>query len=94
MTTSPNDIVGVDMEKTEVRYAAALVSALLPLAQIADAFDANELDDEARKRCGKNLEHECTTPHEKIELYTGRGGRCLLTLADCMKARDLLRGIR
>jgi hypothetical protein len=62
----------------------ALTTALQPLVKIADAYDENELDDEARKHWtyGTN-----DTPHEDIEIYQGRGGRQLLTLKDCMVAR-------
>lgn len=66
-----------------------LREALKPLVAIADAFDANELDDEARKFWGQHGVN--TTPHENIELYAGRGGKELLTLADCMLARQLVR---
>lgn len=69
---------------------ARLVAALRPLAAIADAYDANELDDEARKFWGRTLEHENTTPPEQIELYAGRGGRRLLTLAHALAARAVL----
>jgi hypothetical protein len=65
-----------------------LRGALEPLRRIADAFDANELDDEARKFWGQHSVN--TTPHEDIELYQGRGGKQLLTLADCMFARAAL----
>ena len=65
-----------------------LREALEPLRRIADAFDANELDDEARKFWGQHSVN--TTPHEDIELYQGRGGKQLLTLADCMFARAAL----
>lgn len=64
---------------------------LRPLAAIADAFDKNELDDEARKFWGPDGEHENTTPHDQIEIYQGRGGRELLTLEDAMIAREALR---
>ena len=66
---------------------ARLRAALQPLVKIADAYDENELDDEARKHWtyGTN-----DTPHEDIELYQGRGGRQLLTLKDCMVARAAL----
>lgn len=67
-----------------------LVDALRPLVDIADAYDANELDDEARKRWGRSLEHENTRSPDEIELYQGRGGKRLLTLADAMRARDAL----
>lgn len=67
--------------------ATSLMLALAPLVAIADAYDANELDDEARKRWGKNLEHENVTPPDAIEIYSGRGGKELLTLAVCLHAR-------
>lgn len=67
-----------------------IIHALQPLVAIAEAYDANELDDEARKRWGRNYEHENTTPPEDIILYTGRGGKTLLTLADCLNARRVL----
>ena len=71
---------------------AKVVEALTPLAAIADAFDANELDDEARKFWGQHSVN--TTPHEDIELYQGRGGKQLLTLADCTFARATLAEIK
>lgn len=71
---------------------AALEAALAPLVAIADAYDDNALDPDARKRWGPNLEHENLRPPEQIELYTGRGGRRLLTLRDCLRAREAVRG--
>lgn len=71
---------------------AALVEAISPLVAIADAFDANELDDEARKFWGQHSVN--TTPHENIVLYSGRGGKEMLTLADCMKARATLARVK
>lgn len=68
-------------------HTPGLVAALRPLAAIADAYDANELDDEARKFWGVECQHENNTPPDRIELYAGRGGRRLLTLADCFAAR-------
>lgn len=65
-----------------------LAAALAPLLAIADAYDDNDLDDEARKRWGRNLEHENDTPPERIQLYHGRGGKPLLTLAQCFAARE------
>lgn len=66
---------------------------LTRLAVIADAYDANALDDEARKYWGESPVQYNQQPHEQIELYQGRGGKQLLTLADCMKARELLRAL-
>jgi hypothetical protein len=67
-----------------------LAAALKPLASIADAFDANELDDDARKHWGLENEHTNQTPCYLIELFCDRGGRSLLTLADAMVARRAL----
>lgn len=69
----------------------ALEDALAPLVAIADAYDANELDDEARRFWGKDLDNENWTKPESIELYSGRGGRELLTLAHCLAARGVVR---
>lgn len=65
--------------------------SLLPLVQIANAYDANELDDGARKFWGSDNQNENTTNPEDIVLYSGRGGKALLTLADALNARDVLR---
>lgn len=65
----------------------AISTLVSPLIAIANAYDANELDDEARKFYGQNLEHETTTCPSAIVLYSGRGGRDLLTLQDCLLAR-------
>ena len=51
-----------------------LIDTLKPLAAIMDAYDENNLDDEARKFWGVNLEHENTTPFDQQVLYSGRGG--------------------
>lgn len=72
-------------------YIKALEEALHPLIEIADAYDANNLDDEARKFWGKDLENENKTDPGVIELYSGRGGKQLLTLGECLEARDLVR---
>lgn len=63
-----------------------LLNALQPLVAIADAYDANELD-EALPTWGS------ATP-DNIELYAGRGGKKLLTLADCLAARQVVRKSR
>lgn len=73
-------------------HAADLAGALAPLVDIADAYDANELDDSARKTWGPNDEHENTQAPTDIELYSGRGGRQLLTLEHCMAARRAVKG--
>lgn len=71
-----------------------LIEAAEVLAKIADAYDDNALDDEARKFWGLNDEHENKIDPAKIELYSGRGGRRLLTLADCLRAREALKAHR
>lgn len=56
-----------------------LKKALQPLKAIADAFDDNAL-----------YEHLNDRDPATIELYSGRGGRQLLTLKHCLDARTLL----
>jgi hypothetical protein len=73
-----------------------LRKALAPLVAIADAYDRNALDDEARKWWGTDSPRDPAgrfndTPPEQIELVSGRGGMRLLTLAQCLDAR---RGLR
>lgn len=67
-----------------------LTRALQPLADIATAYERNELDDEARRFHGPNNEHENHRDARTIELYSGRGGKQLLTLQQCFDARDAL----
>lgn len=74
-------------------FARELVHRLEPLAVIADRYDSNDLDDEARKHWGPGPDHDehtNSTPPEKIELYTGRGGSPLLNLKHCRDARETL----
>jgi hypothetical protein len=68
-----------------------LLQALKPLADIANAYDNDELDDEARKFWGSNQEFMNNRDPSAIELYQSRGGRTLLTLRDCFTARTLLK---
>lgn len=84
---------GQPVDANEALFLAApdLYAACKVLAAIADAYDDNALDDEARKFWGENHEHRNTTPPEQIELYDGRGGKRLLTLADCFAARAAVR---
>lgn len=75
-----------------VTLRSAIMFALEPLVEIADAYDANELDDEARRWWGDEFNRNYTTRKpEDTELYAGRGGRRLLTLADCLRAREVRR---
>lgn len=66
----------------------SVIEILQPLIDIADAYDSNNLDDEARRFWGLELENENQTDPRDIELYTGRGGRRLLTLKQCFDARQ------
>lgn len=71
-----------------------LKRAVAPLVDIANAYDENELDDEARNVWGPAPDYNAftnNTPPAQIELYSGRGGKRLLTLADCLKAREVAR---
>ena len=63
---------------------------LQPLVDIALAFHANELDDEARKYWGPSYQYENKANPHDIELYTGRGGKRLLTLQDCLNVLEAL----
>ncbi|MBN7763705.1 hypothetical protein JYP52_21435 [Nitratireductor aquibiodomus] len=65
--------------------AEAIRSALQPLADIADAYESNALD-EARKEWGE-------TDPATVELYQGRGGKRMLTLQDAFRARDAIRSL-
>lgn len=58
------------------------------LSDIADAYDLNDLAGEAKKFTGTRLEHENKKDPSQIILCTGYGGRVLLTLQDCLIARD------
>jgi hypothetical protein len=66
--------------------------ALQPLADIWSAYLANRLDDEARRFWGPTLEFENQRPMHEIILYSGRGGKTLLTLQDCRNAFIALNG--
>ncbi len=63
-----------------------LCAALKPIARIADEAD-NEGLDEWRP----SWAHTPNDP-KRVELYAGRGGKELLTLADVYAARDALKG--
>jgi hypothetical protein len=65
-----------------LRTGQGLFEAIQPFVKISRAYDANELDDGARKFWGYRLQHRNNEPLDQIEIFTGRGGRRLLTLAD------------
>lgn len=67
-----------------------ITEAIVPLADIADAWDNNNLDDDARRLHGADSECANTTPAARIELFAGRGGQRLLTLDQCLAGRDAL----
>ena len=81
-------------ELKNVPEQTPMMQVLQPLVDIANAYDNNELDDEARRFWGANLEHENTKNPEEIILYSGRGGRELLTLQHCLNARSLYRTLQ
>lgn len=68
-----------------------IVRALEPLAVIAECWENNDLDEARRwhEPLGQDRVYSLTPP-EAIELVQGRGGRRLLTLADCLEARRAL----
>lgn len=65
----------------------AAYDALAPLANVANAWDADGLDEDRpdwrRRRVGASYR----PPFDQVELLSGRGGRTLLTLADAFRAR-------
>jgi hypothetical protein len=67
-----------------------LTECLAPLVKIADAYDANELDDDARKFYGAHNEHRNHKAHNEIEIVTKACGTPLLSLADCFFAKQAL----
>jgi hypothetical protein len=69
-----------------------LLIAAAPMVAIADAFDANELDDEARKFWGRDLENTNETPPIDIELVCTDGGSVILTLAHALEVRAIMQG--
>ena len=75
-------------EATEAK-SYVMLDALRPLVKIADAYDENALDDEARKFWGKDLENKNEKDPSDVVLYSGRGGKTLLTLRDCIYARTI-----
>jgi hypothetical protein len=78
-------------ERDEAReQLGEMVKALAPLVAIANRYDDNGLDDEARKFWGKNDEFKNDKKPSDIELYSGRGGKQLLVLADCLTAREIV----
>lgn len=66
--------------------AKELLEALMPLVKIAKAYHANGLD-EARPDWDDDI-----VP-EQVELFTGRGGSRLLTLADCLEAERVYKSV-
>ena len=77
-------------------FASELIARLEILAVIADRYDSNDLDDEARKYWGSPPDYNDRvneTPPDQIELYAGRGGSRLLTLKHCLDARKSLEHI-
>jgi len=75
---------------TDDVMVSAILAALRPLENIANAYNAFELDDEAYKEPGPE-EKQFTNPMtpDQIELYKGHDGKVLLTLAHAVQAREL-----
>ena len=84
----PASLMHKTADQRQAEYIARLQEALLPLVKIADEYDANNLDPPARKTWGSHDQFVDAMPAATKELYTGRGGKRLLTLADCFRARD------
>lgn len=78
------------VEAAEADLLGEALTVCKVLAIIADRYDNNSLDDEARKFWGKANEHKNVRDPQDIELFCGRGGGRLLTLADCFAARAVL----
>lgn len=76
------------MMKMELKQA--IVKVLRPFASIADAYERNALHGDARRFIGDGDTYENRKPHDKIEICSGRHGKPLLTLADCMAAREAI----
>jgi len=78
--------------KAEQEYLdriAELEAALKPLADIADEYDSDGLDQCRPDWVKRGVEK--FNPNE--ELFCGRGGKQLLVLGDALRARDVLRRI-
>jgi hypothetical protein len=69
-----------------------LSDLIKPLVAISKAYFMNALDDEARHKWGKNEEHMNTKHPDSIELFSGRGGKELLTLGMCIRAQEAVDG--
>lgn len=70
------------------RYNLRAKEALKPLADIADEYDNDGLN-QARPEWVKSGVLNFSVD---VELYCGRAGKCLLTLRQCMQARFVLTG--
>lgn len=103
ITNDPTASAGISADDPPVRpihvripieHFSALTVALAPLAMIANEYDTNNLDEERPQwRNGPlALESHVETPFSEIELFSGRGGKRLLTLQDAFNARDALNG--
>lgn len=68
-----------------------LVTLLAPLARIAQAYEESALDEVRPDPVADSSQLYQDYPRA-AELYSGRGGKCLLTLDDCLRAREFLKG--
>lgn len=86
-SAEPGVHTGLSTPDVTIVAIARAEKARLVLAAIVDAYDDNALDGEGRKIWGSTYQFVNQTPPDKIELFNGRGGKCFLTLQDCMDAR-------
>src|SRR5579871_1569010 len=73
------------------RVISICEDALQPLVTIAESFYNNGLDGDARYRWGSQEEYVNKRDPNSIELFSGRGGKLLLTLHHCLYAQKVLR---
>lgn len=82
------ELVTISLNPIEIikKRVEQLETALKPLSDIADEWENDGLDED------RQLWKE-RVPFHQVELYCGRGGKCLITLAHAMIAREVLKGI-
>lgn len=69
-----------------------LLRVLAPLVAIADAYDADELRGDARPSWNHPGRVDFVPP-DRVELFRRRNNTVLLTLADCLAAREVVRAV-
>lgn len=86
-STPPSPEAGCKTEEPLFSRINACLLALKPLADIADAYDDNGLDEVRPDWAERGVDN---SDFDK-ELYCGRGGKTLITLRDALHARNVLR---